>query len=59
MPTPHSDPADRLPTTGPDSDALEPYRLVLTGDGAAIIYDVTVEDAWIQSSLTVSLDDWC
>ncbi|MFC6863002.1 hypothetical protein ACFQGE_05945 [Halomicroarcula sp. GCM10025817] len=50
---------DRLPTTGPDSERYDRYRLVTTGNDEAIIYDTECEDAWIQTAIVVNLDDWC
>lgn len=49
---------ERLPTTGPDIERYDRYRLVTTGTDEAIIYDTQCEDAWIQSAFLVSLDDW-
>ena len=50
---------DRFPTTGPDLESYNRYRLVSTGTDEAIIYDTEAEDAWIQTSFVVDLDDWC
>jgi hypothetical protein len=50
---------DRFPTTGPDSERYDRYRLVTTGTDEAIIYDTECDDAWIQTELVVDLNDWC
>ncbi|MFC7028352.1 hypothetical protein ACFQH8_14730 [Halomicroarcula sp. GCM10025710] len=40
---------DRFPTTGPDSERYDRYRLVTTGTDEVIIYDTESDDAWIQT----------
>jgi len=54
--TSHSD--DRLPTAGPASGCYERYRCEDTTDGETLIYDIEIEDAWVQSSATMDLETW-
>ena len=58
MPTIAPDRNDRFPTTGPDDSSYDRYRFDTTTDGEALIYDDTVANAWIQSTLCVSLEEW-
>lgn len=37
------------PSLGVDSVSFRRFNDVVTGEGGCIIYDRTVEDAWIQS----------
>lgn len=48
----------RFPTTGPDPREYERYQHTRTDENDNLIYDLEVEDAWIESSLGVSLDTW-
>lgn len=49
---------DRPPTAGPDGATYECYRVVPTGDGDVIVFDIEREMAWIQASNAVSLENW-
>ncbi|MBX0324691.1 hypothetical protein EGH21_16820 [Halomicroarcula sp. F13] len=51
------DAADRYPTTGPHTETYDRYRHVTTG-AETILYDTETEDAWIQATLSLDLDDW-
>ena len=57
MPTSSEDATDRMPTTGPGSGQYEQFRTFTTGSGGLVIYDTDREDAWVQSSLAVELDE--
>jgi len=57
MSTKPSDTHDRFPTTGPATDDYDRYTSVKV-DGDVILYDENHEDAWIQSSTTLALEDW-
>jgi hypothetical protein len=46
-----------MPTTGPESGQYEQFRMITTGSGEFVIYDTDREDAWVQSSLAVELDE--
>ena len=50
------DDTDRPATVGVDAAAIEHLRQVRLEDGALLIYDVDDEGAWIQSTVTVTLD---
>jgi hypothetical protein len=58
MVTDTRDSGDRLPTTGPETDRYDRYRIETTATGETLIYDVENEDAWIEGDSVVSLDDW-
>jgi len=53
MPTSPSRPDDSLP----ERDSYDRYSHVKT-DSGDIIYDTEHEDAWIQASDALRLDDW-
>jgi hypothetical protein len=52
-----SDGADRLPTTGPNTDSYERYSHISTDEGD-IIYDKTENCAWILAEETLDLEAW-
>ena len=57
MSTEPSDAHDRLPTAGPATDEYDRYTSIQVDDDM-ILYDEAQEDAWIQSSTTVVLEEW-
>jgi len=57
MSTKSGDAHDRLPTAGPGTDEYDRYTSVQV-DGDVILYDEQHEDAWIQSSTDLALEDW-
>ena len=57
MSTKPSDAHDRLPTAGPSTDEYDQYAFVQVDDDV-ILYDEQHEDAWIQSSTALTLEDW-
>ncbi|MBX0294562.1 hypothetical protein [Haloarcula nitratireducens] len=57
MSTNTSETEDRYATTGPNTESFDRYQHVTTGEDS-LIYDIEIEDAWIQSPVSVSLDEW-
>lgn len=58
MSTNNTQPKDRLPTSGPATENYDRYRSVATEADTLLIYDQEVGEAWIKSSVTVTLDEW-
>lgn len=57
MSTRSPDGTDRLPTTGPDTECYDRLQSV-TANGDLIVYDTEREEAWIQATSAVDLEEW-
>jgi hypothetical protein len=55
MPTDTRSAPDAEPTMGPDALDYDQYGAVETGDDL-IVYDLDSEEAWVQSSVYVTLE---
>lgn len=49
-------PPDAEPTMGPDALDYDRYGAVETADDDLIVYDLDQNEAWVQSSVHVTLD---
>ncbi len=58
MSTEQNNPDGRFPTTGPGTKEFERYQHTQTDENDGLIYDLEKENAWIESSLVLSLESW-
>lgn len=58
MPSESGENHDEHPLNAPVANGRGRYRYVYT-EGDTLIYDEDREDAWIQASTSVELEDWC
>jgi hypothetical protein len=54
--TNHTD--ERRPTSGPETRTDDRYESVETETGEVMVYDREIDQAWIQSTHAVTIDDW-